>query len=389
MSINESDFGFKPDIKNNQILFGMKALNSVGAPIIEKIITGRPYTSFKDFLSRCKLNKTAMISLIKAGAFDKICQDWAKEFNIEPRLFAMIYYLTIACEPKSKLNLQNFNGLIQRDLIPKELGFQKQVFVLNKILKSKKKGMYYLFPQLVPQITDFYNQNFESDELEVIQGHICIKQKTWDKMYQTAMDAARDWLKINQQEVLSKFNQSLFHEAWTKYAKGTISSWEMEALCFYYHDHELIEVDEQRYGIVDFTTLPSEPLVDRTFKRNGKEIPLYKIFRIAGTVISKNDTRHSISLLTTHGVVNIKFSKEYFALYGRQISELQSDGTKKVKEKGWFTRGTKLLVQGFRRDDTFVAKTYKSTPGHQLYKITKIDGSQLEVTHERYKEQEV
>ena len=120
------------------------------------------------------------------------------------------------------------------------------------------------------------------------------------------------------------------------------------------------------------------------FKRNGKDIPIYKIYRIAGTVISKNDARSSISLLTTSGVVTVKFSKEYFAMAARQISEKQDDGTKKITEKGWFVRGTKLLVQGYRRDDTFVGKTYSRTVGHQLYKIIKInkDGT-LELQHER------
>ena len=125
------------------------------------------------------------------------------------------------------------------------------------------------------------------------------------------------------------------------------------------------------------------------FKENGKDIPIYKIYRIAGTVISKNDTRSSISLLTTDGVVNVKFSKEYFAMAARQISEKQEDGTKKITEKGWFVRGTKLLVQGYKRDDTFVGKTYSKTIGHQLYKITNInkDGT-LELQHERRGQEE-
>ena len=72
-------------------------------------------------------------------------------------------------------------------------------------------------------------------------------------------------------------------------------------------------------------------------------------------------------------------------MFNRQLSEKQEDGTKKVMEKGWFGRGTKVLVTGFRRDDTFVAKSYSRTPTHQLYKITKVneDGS-LELIHERY-----
>ena len=108
------------------------------------------------------------------------------------------------------------------------------------------------------------------------------------------------------------------------------------------------------------------------------------MYRIAGTVISKNDTRHSISLLTTTGVVNVKFSKEFYAMYGRQISEPQPDGTKKIKEKGWFVRGTKLMITGTRRDDTFTAKRYANTPGHTLYKITNVIGQNIEITSKRY-----
>ena len=189
--------------------------------------------------------------------------------------------------------------------------------------------------------------------------------------------------------MLNKFNEVLFKEAWDKYAQGSISEWEMESLCFYYHEHELSHINKNKYGLVNFNSLSSEPDIDYMFKRNGKDIPIYKIYRIAGTVISKNDTRSSISLLTTDGVVNVKFSKEYFAMAARQISEKQEDGTKKITEKGWFVRGTKLLVQGYKRDDTFVGKTYSKTIGHQLYKITNInkDGT-LELQHERKGQEE-
>ena len=102
----------------------MKALNGVGSPIIEQIKANRPYVSFKDFLNRCSLNKTAMISLIKAGAFDKLELDTN---GIEPRIFIMAYYLSLTSEPKKKLNLQNFSSLINLNLIPQELSFQKRV----------------------------------------------------------------------------------------------------------------------------------------------------------------------------------------------------------------------------------------------------------------------
>ena len=387
IDINKSNYGFEPDITNNQILFGLKALSNIGAPVIEKIIGGRPYKNLKDFLYRCPLNKTAIINLIKAGAFDNLEEEHAKQFNIEPRLLCMIYYLSIASEPKTKLTLQNFNGLIEKNLIPNELNYETKTFAFNKYLKKNKKGDYYLL-NLNSQDLDFYADLYDNEGLEIINEIPCIKQKTWDKIYKNIMDAAREWLKEHQEETLKKYNYILFKETWDKYAKGNISAWEMESLCFYYHEHELKNTNTDKYGIINFYDLPQSPIVERTFKRNNKQIPLYKIFRIAGTVISKNDNRHSISLLTTSGVVNVKFTKEYYALFGRQISEVQDDGTKKVMEKGWFVRGTKLMVSGFRRDDTFVCKNYKSNGGHQLYKIVNVNGRNLEITHNRYGQEE-
>ena len=381
VDINHSGYGFKPDAENNTILFGMKALSNVGTPIIEKIIENRPYRSLKEFMIKCPLSKTPMISLIKGGAFDKLMKDWAEELKIEPRKLAMIYYLSKVADKKNRLTLQNFKGLMDKQLIPSTLNCQIESFNFNKKLKSNKKGEYYLM-----DLTDldFFNSLYEESELEIINGRPCIKQKAWDKLYKIIMEPAREWLKETQAETLEKYNNLLFKETWNKYATGTISAWEMEALCFYYHEHELAGVDYDKYGIVNFFDLPEAPIVEKTFKRNNIEIPIFALFRIAGTVISKNDANSSISLLTENGVVTVKFTKEYYAMYGRQISEIQPDGTKKVKEKGWFTRGTKLMITGYRREDTFVAKKYKATGGHQLYKIVKVNGTALELTHNRY-----
>ena len=384
IDINKSDYGFKPDVKNNQILFGMKALNGVGSPIIEQIKANRPYMSFKDFLNRCPLNKTAMISLIKAGAFDNFEQDTR---GIEPRIFIMAYYLSLTSEPKKRLNLQNFSSLINLNLIPQELSFQKKVFNFNKYLKTYKwkeedKNYYYIPHEYA---INFYFKNFDPNTIDKVSNGIpMIEQKNWDKIYQKIMNAARDWLKENQEQVLKEMNQKLFQMEWDKYAKGNISSWEMSSLCFYYHDHELKNVDNVKYGIMNFNNLPSVPAVDYFFKRNGVQIPIYKLCRIAGTVIGKNDTRHLVTLLTTSGVVNVKLTRDYYAMFNRQISEVNEKGEKKVKEKGWFTRGIKLLVTGYRRDDTFVAKKYKSTGGHQLYKITEVTGRNISLTSTRY-----
>ena len=384
VDINKSAYGFKPDLFNNEILFGMKGINKVGSQVIEQIIKGRPYTGIKDFMQRCPLNKTVMVSLIKAGAFDKLDGEWAKQINPEPRKAIMGYYLLQVYEGKKKLTLQNFNGLMQKELVPSSLEFEKRVFVFNKCLKAYQKHNEYFL--LNNEYLEFFEKFFSMDDVEVIDGKVFILQKTWDKIYQSIMDSAREWLKENHKDVLDDFNKILFHEAWEKYAQGTVSAWEMESLCFYYHPHELIDVDVEKYGIVDFNKLPPTPQVEYFFKRAGKQIPIYKTYKIIGTVIGKNDSRSSISLLTTSGVVNVKFTKDYFAMFNRRLSERQEDGRKKIVEEGWFTRGTKVLVTGFRRDDTFQTKTYKHTPTHQLYKIIKVNGRNIELEHNRYGE---
>ena len=356
----------------------MKALSNLNADIIEKIEQGRPYYNLKDFMLRCPLTKTVMINLIKAGAFDEI-----EKNGLGNRRNIMAYYISQVCEPKSKLNLQNFNGLIQRGLIPQSLEMQIRVFNFNKYLKTRKVGKYYTFDDAcITFFNKFYNH--ESDKLEIINGITCILQDKWDKIYQKEMDIARQWLKDNQQETLKAYNMALFKEMWDKYAVGTVSKWEMDSLCFYHGPHELAEVKNNKYGIVDFFSLPSEPQVDYFFKKGGNKIPIYKLHRIVGTVIGKNDNKSTVTLLTTTGVTTVKFSREYYAMFKKQISQIGADGKKHVVEKSWFTRGTMIMVTGFRRDDMFVGKTYSATAGHQLYKITKVDNGDIVLQHERF-----
>lgn len=384
VDINHSDFSFKPDVKNNKILFGLKALSGVNSEVIRNIINNRPYVNFTDFMAKCPLNKNAMISLIKGGAFDNLETEWAEELKVHPRYLIMVYYLSKISEPKTRLTLQNFSGLLKNNLIPESLNFQKRIFNFNKYLKDKTKmGKYYVFDE---PCLKFYNENFNNEQLEIINGYTCILQTKWDKIYKTQMDTTREWLKNHQEEVLKEYNTILFMEQWEKYAQGNLASWEMDALCFYYHEHELKNVNKRKYGLTNFFNLSPESEIASFFKRYGKQIPIYATYRIIGTVIGKNDNKATISLLTTEGVVSVKFTKDYYSMYSRQISEVQADGTKKIVEKGWFTRGTKLMITGYRRDDTFVAKSYANTGMHQLYKITKLNngGRDITLVHDRY-----
>ena len=376
VNINTSDYGFQPDVENNRILYGLKALSNINAETIDRIKAGRPYIGIKDFMNRCPLTKTAMFNLIKAGAFDEI------EVDLPSRKHIMAYYISKICEPKKRLTLQNWNGLVQHGLIPAELEMQIRIYNFTKYLKSNcKVGQYFQFNDICMQ----FLEKFMPETLDLVQtmnGVFCMEQKAWDKIYQSSMDPARDWLKSKQEELLKKYNTMLFQEMWNKYAEGSNSHWEMESVCFYHSPHELKDIDIYKYDLSDFNELESNE-VDYFFKRKGINIPIYKLYRIIGTVIAKNDNKHTVILLTTTGVVTVKFTREYYSMFKKQISQIQPDGTKKVVEKSWFKRGTMLMITGFRRDDMFVAKTYAATPTHQLYKITDIVGDEMKLQHER------
>ena len=125
--------------------------------------------------------------------------------------------------------------------------------------------------------------------------------------------------------------------------------------------------------------------MDRVFYKGDKEIKMFKLCKICGTCIAKDKNKSMVTLLTTSGVVNIKFRKEYFSIFDKQISKRQFDGTKKVIEKSWFNRGNMILVQGIRSGDSFIPKKYASSGGHQLYKINELlPSGDLVLQTERY-----
>ena len=378
IDINRSSYAFEPDEESDTILYGMKALNGCGGDIIQEIISNRPYTGWKDFFEKVKPNKTVMVSLIKSGAFDQFGE----------RAGIMKEYIWEVSDTKKRITLQNFNGLIEKNLVPQELNFQKRVFVFNKSLKKNCAidGVYVLKSD---NYYKFYSDYFDIDLLEPYGTKLAINEKAWKKLYEEQMKPVKEYFKKHQKEILEVLNQSIFQENWDKYAAGSYAKWEMDSLGMYYHDHELRTVDAGRYEVVEFKDLPEEPVVDYTFSRNGVEIPIYQTVRIMGTVIAKDDMHSSISILTLgSGVVDVKMNRDYFAKYNRRISEVQKDGTKKIVEVGWFQKGTLVMLGGFRRNNMFVCRSYKKSKFHQLEKITKInkDGS-VEMTNKRYGEE--
>jgi DNA polymerase-3 subunit alpha len=319
-----------------------------------------------------------MISLIKGGAFDKMME----------RKMCMGWYLWEVCDKKKRLTLQNLPSLIKYNLLPTDTEEQvmaRRVYEFNRYLKAvclnKAKTVFVLDTRAL----DFLCEIGKDDLITSSGSSTYLDPKVWDKVYQKWMDVFRNWITEDKDKILYELNAIIFKEEWDKYAKGTISAWEMEALCFYYHEHELEDVNAYRYGLVDFFNLPEEPVVEKSFERGGKTINMFKLSKICGTCIAKNKTKSTVTLLTTSGVVNVKFRKEYFALFDKQISAMGADGARHVVEKSWFNRGSMIVVQGMRSGDDFVSKKYASTGGHQLYKIDAIlNNGELMLKDSRY-----
>lgn len=362
--VNKSSFTFTPDVEGNQIRYGVSGITRINRDFILAFMKGRPYSSFKDFLTRMHPNKYQAVNLIKSGAFD--C--------FGDRIEIMREFIDGYCDKKKRITLQNMQMLIKYDLLPSELDFQINVFNFNKHIKKDKY-------KLDIDALTFYGAHFDCDLLEYLNDgkyFATIKPLVWDKIYKAQMDAARAYFQAHQTELLAALNNKLFNDAWEKDCSGSLSKWEMESISYYQHEHELARMDAEKYNMKNFNELSEVPEVDYFARFKNKVVPIYKIERLAGTVLDKDKIKKNVTLLTTDGVATVRFFGPLFAQYDKQISEVDPvTGKKKTIEKSMFSRGNKIVVCGVRDGDEFRAKTYSRTPFHTVEQIVEVfeDGS--------------
>ena len=199
--INNSDFGFRPDVENNQILFGLKGLLNVGDDVVKLIIQNRPYTSIKDFCTKVPINRQAMISLIKGGAFD----------SMHDRKFAMTWYIWNTCDKKKRITLQNMNGLMQKGLLPtgEKYELPLRVYEFNRYLKAickVNKDWYKVDERAIQFLTEINCEGLIEPRTTFLSA------KVWNNTYQKYMDVFRDWMKDNQNEILQSLNEVILQE---------------------------------------------------------------------------------------------------------------------------------------------------------------------------------
>ena len=372
--INKSSFTFYPDVESNTIRYGLSGITKVGEDLVKAIMDGRPYTSVADLTSRVKINKAQVINLIKSGAFD----------SFGDRVQIMRQYINSISDTKQRITLQNMKMLIDFGLIPDEYDMQRRVYNFNKYVKKLKWETYYALDNIA---FSFYEKHFDMDNLipsEKSESGFLIKQTVWDKIYQSHMDKIRPWVKENSTTLLEEVNNRLTSDMWNKYCQGNLSKWEMDAVSFYSHEHELAHINARAYDITDFDKIPETPVVERIIPIKGRQIPIFKLWRIAGTVIDRDKSKKTVTLLTTNGVVTVKIFGPIFTHYDKQISQRGIDGKKHVVEASWFKRGTKIIITGLKQSDGFLAKKYTKTPYSLVEKIASIsEDGLLEIQKER------
>lgn len=355
--INKADFKFKPDIDNGSIIFGMKGMLGIGDDLIHLITENRPYISFDDFVERMfktgLVKKGQVTQLIKGGSFD----------SIGDRIEIMKSFAATVSEPKEKLTMANMNMLVENNLIPDNFSLEVRFFkfkdyISKRVYKNipKPKDRLFILNDIASQ---FFSQHFTDESVaDYDNGSLIISEKKFKKEYDKKMESLKNW--IQSPEALRLLNDKLSHNEFLNMASGSVSKWEMDSLSFYYTEHELKELNTEKYGISNFFELPEEPVKGKPYMWRGREMYEFETTRIAGTVLDKNKTKRTVTLLTLEGVVTVKMYGGAFGHYDKQISQSVGD-KKKVIEKSWFTRGNKLLVSGFRRSNNFIPKVYKNS----------------------------
>ena len=371
--INKSNYTFSPDAELNIIRYGISGITRVGEDIVKQIIANRPYASIQDFLNKVKVNKVQMINLIKSGAFDSFGE----------RTKLMHEYVDMISDTKKRITLQNMKMLIDFGLIPDQYDLQRRVYNFNKYLKKMKlDSNYYGLDNIA---FGFIEKYFDIDKVvpdSSTESGFKIRQDVWDKIYQNQMDIIRPYVKKNHDYLLKSVNDRLTADVWNKYCLGDYSKWEMDSVSFYSHNHELSGIDNELYLIDNFFDLSEIPEVERVIPIKGKQVPIFKLHRIAGTVLDRDKAKKTVQLLTPDGVVSVKVYGAFEA-YDRQISEKGPDGKKHIIEKSMFTRGNKIIVTGIRQEESFVAKVYSRTPWHRIEQIVDVKGGQLIIKADR------
>lgn len=382
--INKTQADFIPDVANNAIFYSLQAVTVVSDELFDKIIAGRPYSSMLDFYERIQPTTAQMIGLIKAGCFDAL--EGKKRIVIMENF---LQYLANKENPvKEKLTTVQLKKAISLKMpelsvyMDSVRAYKYKTYLdANCVDKQSTAKRYVIDDEACIKFFNVYIRdklNLDKDEYASLPNNaIAIKMTALKRVIDQLMSPLMTW--FNSEDGVRAYNellkQEFVNELRAKYCGGTLSKWEMDTMNFYYSGHELEKMCDSMYGVVDFNSLSENS--------SPKDIKA-----IAGTVINVINAKHTISILTKYGVVDVKFYGDNYIKFNKKISEIDAKTKKKrVIDDSWFKRGNKLLIYGTRREDTFIAKnckvdTYYRSVG--LIEGVNLDGS-LEIRFTRTK----
>lgn len=348
-SINHSDYGFKPDVKNNKILFGLFPIAGISKDDCDIIIQNRPYKSLQDFMDKCKFTEKKMITLIKAGCFD--------EFNAERRVL-MMSYIKLNTPVKEKLTTVQIPKI--HDHIPEQFSNLVDLYDFRSRITGRNKE-----PMNKEIEKQFFDTEFSKDEnnFSFENGELVINIKKFDKWYNKQITPLKEWLKTpTATQIEAAVNME---DTWKDKCQGNICSWEFETLSTYIGEHELLSTDLiNQYQMSDFSKLDKNPTVTGWTNGRGKQYPMFEHATICGSVVDKNNKKNLIFLLDPQGhVVTVRLGAYNFKKFDKREKDNPS----------WLNRGNKLMVVGYRRDDNFYANKKNSGFTSAVMKIVDYD----------------
>lgn len=389
--VNLAELDYYPDTEHNTIILSLKAITGVNTEFATRIMDNRPYTSLSDFISKVNPSTLQMINLIKAGSFDSLYPDINRAAIMEE-------YLNIYADQnvsrKEKLTMANFEKLVNMGALPQTHDFARRVMVFKKLVDTneldKANKRYCLKSEASLK---FFNKYFKmrltlGKQYDIIPEGIAVKQSAFKKVCDDYCAEVKEWM--NSEEGINTFYRAEFefkkNELREKYCQGSVSKWEMQTVHYYGHDHELAHVNQAKYDISNFENLPEIPVpIGEKQNREGNTIPIYDVKTIVGTVINVDNMKHIVTLLTNFGtVVDVKFYSGQFINLYKTISVIEPNGKKRVIEKPWLQRGNLLLVNGFRRENSFVPRSdWAHGKRHSVRLITQVVGDDLILKDER------
>lgn len=328
--VNRSDWKFTID--KSHILFGLYALSGISSKEIQEIVERRPYESFKAFVEANKntISQKKIVQLIKSGIFSSFCRDTRQN---------MISYVKYIIPKKDKLTTVVLNKM--GDSVPEKYQDFVKLYQIKKALKNGLK---------VDSILGEYFINNVPLEYNLEDEKIVVDLKGFNKWFNKKIEPLKEWLKT--EEALETEVRVRRNSFWQENCAGTVEQWFFETLNYYPNEHFLSKTNlGAMFNFKSFDELPATPQVKSYVGKN--KFPIYETNIIAGTVISKNNVKKTVTILSISGVAICKLGDKLFS----KLNQVIKNGD--IKDESWLTKGTNLVLLGVRNGNDFRVKKVK------------------------------